>query len=501
MEEIAKHGELERAALRADMDPKTARKYFKAGKLPSEMIAPRDWRTREDPFQEDWPTIVELLKTDPQLEAKTIFEHLCEKRPEHYQDGQLRTLQRHVKQWRAAEGPEKRVFFQQAHRPGEAAQTDFTSTSELGITIAGALFVHLLCVFVLPYSNWTWATVCLSESMAALRRGVQAALFRLGRVPRVHQTDNSTAATHVIPDGKEPHDEEPGKAGRGRKFNADYLALMRHFDMEPRTTAIGEKEQNGDVESRNGALKRRLDQALRLRGSRDFESHAAYVAFVDEVLAKDNRGRVNRVADEMAVMRTLDVAKLPEFTEEDVHVSEWSTIRVKHCSYSVPSRLIGEWVRVHIYEDRLEVYFGNSTLPQLVVDRLRGRNLHRINYRHVIWWLVRKPGAFERYVYRDEMFPSVTFRKAYDAIQTPHRGVKGDLQYLRILHLAASTLEVDVESALQLMLAAGNVPTCDAAKALIGVPSPTAVPALAVGVPDLHAYDAFLPELLQEVGT
>jgi len=495
MEEIAKHGEVERAAMHADMDPKTARKYIKAGKLPSKMTAPRDWRTREDPFQEDWAAIVEMLKTDHRLEAKTIFEYLREQRPDHYQEGQLRTLQRHLRRWRAAEGPEKRVFFQQAHRPGEAAQTDFTSTSELGITIAGVLFAHLLCVFVLPYSNWTWATVCVSESMAALRRGVQAALFRLMRIPRFHQTDNSTAATHVIPDRDEPHENDSAQAGRGRKFNTAYLALMRHFDMEPRTTGIGEKEQNGDVESRNGALKRRLDQALRLRGSRHFESYDAYVAFVDAILAKDNRGRAKRVVEEMAVMRSLDVAKLPEFTEEDVHVSEWSTIRVKHCSYSVPSRLIGEWVRVHIYEDSLEVFFGK--LSQLVVERLAGRNLHRINYRHMIWWLVRKPGAFERYVYREEMFPSVTFRRAYDAIQTPHKGVKGDLEYLRILHLAASTVEVDVEAALELIVAAGTAPTCDAVKALIGAPSTTAVPALERGVPDLRAYDA----LLQEVGT
>jgi hypothetical protein len=56
----------------------------------------------------------------------------------------------------------------------------------------------MLCVLVLPYSNWQWATVCLSESLAALRKGVQRALFRLGRAPKYHQTDNSTAATRRI---------------------------------------------------------------------------------------------------------------------------------------------------------------------------------------------------------------------------------------------------------------------------------------------------------------
>ena len=90
------------------------------------------------------------------------------------------------------------MWFTQAYRPGEAAQTDFTSTTELGVTLAGQMFAHLLCVTVLPYSNWQWATVCASESLAALRRGVQAAVFQLGRVPRFHQTDHSTAATHQI---------------------------------------------------------------------------------------------------------------------------------------------------------------------------------------------------------------------------------------------------------------------------------------------------------------
>src|SRR6266542_1913129 len=202
MEEMSKHGQVGLAAMRAGMDRKTARKYVKAEKLPSEMVQPRTWRTRPDPFAEDWPAIAARLEAAPGLEAKTLFELLCEERPGRYEAGQLRTLQRRIRQWRAQRGPERQVFFAQAHRPGEAGQTDFTEASSLGVRIAGELFVHLLCVFVLPFSNWQWATVCLSESLAALRTGVQAALFQLGRVPLVHQTDNSTAATHKIPDGK-----------------------------------------------------------------------------------------------------------------------------------------------------------------------------------------------------------------------------------------------------------------------------------------------------------
>jgi hypothetical protein len=491
MDEMTKHGRIGLAAMRAGVDRKTARKYVLGGKLPSELVEPRDWRTREDPFVEHWPEVEVLLSESPALEAKTLFEVLVEQYPGRYEAGQLRTLQRRVKTWRAERGPERDVVLAQRHRPGEAAQTDFTWTTELSITIAGQVFVHMLCVFVLPYSNWRWATVCLSESIAALRRGVQRALFQVGRVPEWHQTDNSTAATHRIPDGKSVVVETGGK----RPFNADYAAMMRHFGMKPRTTEVGAKEQNGDVEASNGALKRALEQALLVRGSRDFESVDAWQSFVDEVNRRANRGRGHRVAEDLHEMRELAVGKLPEFVEDDICVSEWSTVRVKHCAYSVPSRLIGEWVKVRIFEDRIEVWYADK--QQLACERLRGRNLHRIDYRHVIWSLVRKPGGFARYVYREELFPSLVFRRAYDAIQTPHRGLNGDLEYLRILHHAASTMEADVEAALALLLADARPITVAAVKALVAATTTIEVPYLAPPAVDLAAYDT----LIAEVGT
>ena len=490
MEEMSKHGNRGMAAMKAGMDRKTGKKYIRAAKLPSEMKGPRDWRTREDPFAEDWAEIEELLRGTPELEAKTVFEHLCEKYPGRHEPGQIRTLQRHIRHWRAEDGPEKEIVFGQAHRAGEAAQTDFTNALELGVTIAGQVFAHLLCVFVLPYSNWQWATVCLSESMAALRNGVQRALFQVGRVPRHHQTDNSTAATHRIPDGKKELVE-----GRRRPFNEDYLALMRHFGMTPRTTEVGAKEQNGDVESANGALKRRLDQALLLRGNRDFESVEAWQAFVDDVVRKANKARGQRVTEDIEAMRELNVAKLPEFTEELARVSERTTIRVSRCTYSVPSRLIGEVLHVRVYEDRIEAYYGDAI--QLSCERLRGRNQKRIDYRHVIWSLVRKPGAFERYVHRDEMFPSLIFRQAYDVIQTPHRGTKGDVEYLRILHLAASTMEAQVEAALIRLLADGNPVTADAVKTLVLGEVRPSIPEMLAPQVDLGSYDSLLSEVSQ----
>lgn len=491
MEEMTKHGRVGLAAMRAGVDRKTARKYILGGKLPSELVEPRSWRTHEDAFLEHWPELEVMLSDSPGFEAKTLFEVLAEKYPGRYDQGQLRTLQRRVKAWRAERGPDKDVVLAQLHRPGEAAQTDFTWATELAVTIVGQVFVHMLCVFVLPYSNWRWASVCLSESIASIRHGVQRALFQLGRVPEYHQTDNSTSATHRIPDAKAAAVEGSSK----RPFNEDYLAIMRHYGMKARTIEVGEKEQNGDVEAANGALKRALEQALLVRGTRDFDSRDAWQAFVDDVMRKANRGRGVRVAEDMAAMRELNVARLPEFVEEEIRVSEWSTVRVKHCAYSVPSRLIGEWVRVRIFEDRLVVRYAGK--DELACERLRGRNLRQIDYRHVIWSLVRKPGGFARYVYREEMFPSVIFRRAYDAIQTPHHGVKGDLEYLRILHLAAGTLEADVEAALSLLLADGKPMTADAVKVLVTATTTVDVPDLAPHAVDLGVYDA----LLEEVGT
>jgi hypothetical protein len=315
---------------------------------------------------------------------------------------------------------------------------------------------------------------------------VQRALFQLGRVPRYHQTDNSTAATHRIPVG-EAECFEDGK----RPFNADYLALMKHFGMKPRTTAVAAKEQNGDVESANGAFKRRLEQALLVRGSRDFTSVEEWQEFIDRVARKANANRGKRVAEDLAAMRELPVAKLPEYVEEEVCVSEWSTVRVKHCAYSVPSRLMRKWVRVRIFEDKIEVRFAE--VLELACERLVGRNLCRIDYRHVIWSLIRKPGAFARYVYREEMFPSLVFREAYDGIQALHAGTKGDLEYLRILHLAASTMEADVAVALSLLQMAGKTITADAVKEMIAAaPTSIDVPQLVSPTVMLSEYDALL---------
>jgi hypothetical protein len=476
MEELNKHGKLGLAAARAGLDPKTAAKYRDLGKLPSELKQPRTWRTREDPFEEDWPETARRLADAPELEAKTLFELLVASKPGKYQPEQLRTLQRRVREWRATEGPDKEVFFAQVHRPGEAMQTDFTNGNELCVTIGGEPLEHLLCHPVLPYSNWEWATICRSESMAAIKRGVQAALFQLGRVPVFHQTDNSTAATHDLATGK-------------RGFNDDYRAMVEHFGMKPRTIEIGESHQNGDVEALNGAMKRRLLQHLLVRGHRDFESVDAYERWVQAILEKANRLRATKVAEELAAMRQLSVQRLAEYSEVFVPVTSWSTIRVSRNTYSVPSRLIGERVRARIHDDRVEVFYGGQ--HQLTVERLLGSNGHRINYRHIIWSLVQKPRAFALYRYREELFPSLIFRRAYDALVEKLAARGADIEYLRILHLAASTMESEVEAALQLLLTDGALSSAEQVKALVS-PSKHDVPVLEVPKVDLRGYDDLL---------
>jgi len=142
------------AAAKAGMDPKTARGYLRDSRLPSERKTKRTWRTRPDPFTKVWGEVCEQIQTNPGLEAKTLFAALQRKYPGDFGDGQLRTLQRRLKHWRATEGPEREVFFQQQHVAGWQEQSDFTPMNQLGITIGGKSIPHLLHHFVLTYSNW-----------------------------------------------------------------------------------------------------------------------------------------------------------------------------------------------------------------------------------------------------------------------------------------------------------------------------------------------------------
>jgi hypothetical protein len=273
------------AATKAGMDPKTARKYLRSGQLPSEQKADRNWRTRPDPFSDVWEEVRELVEANPGLEAKTLFESLQRQHPGRFPDGQLRTLQRRMKHWRGTEGPGKEVFFSQKHVPGRLSQSDFTHMSSLEITIGRQSFPHLLYHFVLTYSNWETASICYSESFESLSDGLQNALWELGGVPVQHQTDRMSTAVNNMSDERE--------------FTVRYEALLRHYRVEGKKIQTGKANENGDVEQRHYRLKKALEQALLLRGSREFASVAQYEAFLRALLAQLNAGRRQRLAEEM----------------------------------------------------------------------------------------------------------------------------------------------------------------------------------------------------------
>jgi len=468
--------------MKAGMHRNTGSRYLTSGELPSAAPIERSWRTREDPFDEDWPLMAQMLKDAPTLEAKALFWHLQGRRPGRYPDSQLRTFQRRVKSWRAKHGPDKEIFFVQAHVPGEAAQTDFTWATEFGITIRRVPYDHMLCMSMLPYSLWQWATPCQSESMLALKEGVQNAFFELGFVPEFHQTDHSTAATHEIGNGD-------------REFNEEYLALTRHLSMKPRTTQVGAKEQNGSVEAINGAFKRAVMQQLLIRGSSDFKSRAAYREWLEKILRERNAMRGARLKTELEAMRPLGVRRLPSYSIVDVRVTRGGTIRVKSHPYSVPSRLIGERVRVRVFEEYLEIYLSGDLMARR--GRVRGNGAFNVSWRDVIGGLVRKPGAFRRYLYRDAVFPSDLFRRAYERLDNALPTWVADMNYLQVVKLARDTTQHDVERALGALEETDELPRFEAVTALAGMARPT-IPEVHVDEVEFATYDELTPDAAKE---
>ena len=462
-------------AAKAGMTEKTARKYLRSGQLPSQMKEARDWRTREDPFATVWPELKARLEQAPRLEALTLFEDLQQRYPGTFEDGQLRTLQRRVRAWRGLYGPDKEVFFPQVHHPGQQALSDFTSMNALEITLGGLRFPHLLYHFVLSYSNWEYVEVCFSESFEALSSGLQNALWTLGKVPvGHHRTDNLSAATFK---GKER-----------REFNDWYGALMSHYHLKPTKNQPGKSHENGDVEQAHYRIKERVDQALELRGSRDFPDRAAYREFLQELVAGRNRGRLRRLKEELAVMHPLPSRRLNDYRDYRVVVGPWSTIRVGHNTYSAPSRLVRYEVTARLHADRVEIYFAGQRVAEM--ERLRGCGKARINYRHVIGSLLRKPGAFQNYRYREEMFPTTVFRQAYDHLveQDPRRASR---RYLEILHWAAMNSEAGMEAALRERLDQGLDLAYDQLVACAQSPLEKR-PELEIAAPSLGVYDELL---------
>lgn len=480
----------EQAAAKANLrNRRTVRKYEQFGQLPSERKQPRTYHTRVDPFAEDWPDLEAMLQQAPELEAQVLFAWLCERQPGKYDEGQLRTLQRHISAWRALH-EQKLLTLEQVHRPGEVLQTDGTSMNALGITLNGQSFPHLLLHSVLPYSNWEWGRVVQSESLVAIRLGLQSALAHLGHVPAIHQTDNTTAATHHL--GVEAR--TAGQAERG--YNAEYLQLLAHFGMQPRTIHVQSPNENGDIEAANGALKRAVGQHLLLRGSADFENLTVYEAFLYRLMEQRNRLRHTRLAEELAQMKPLTVELWPAMQEIRPRVSSGGTIHVLHNLYSVPSGLQGKIVSVRLYEWQIEVWYANQCVESF--PRVTGTSRHQINYRHVIDSLLRKPGGFRDYRYREDLFPRPIFRHAWEVLNTRLGPAQADRAYLRLLKLAADHFESEVATLLEQLLAT-SAPWDDRSVAARLPRAHPPLPALLPVSVDLRDYDQLLDREVSDV--
>jgi len=464
------------ASAKAGMDAKTARKYLRTGRLPSQVRQEHTWKTRQDPFEGVWDEVERLLKEDGRFEATTLFEWLQREYPGRFSDGQLRTMQRKIKRWRALEGPFKEVFFQQKHVPGELCASDFTHMNELEITINGVRFSHMIYHFVLTYSNWETGTICFSESFESLSEGLQNALWELGGVPTKHRTDRLSSAVHKVSSPEE--------------FTQRYKGLLSHYRLKGEKIQAGKANENGDIEQRHYRFKKAVEQALLLRGSRDFTSREEYAEFLCSLYVRLNGGRKGRFQEELRVLRRLPERRLNDFKRKRVKVGPGSAIRLQHNVYSVPSRLKGEWVETRLYAEHVEVWYAQNMIENM--PRLRGEEKHRINYRHIIDCLVRKPGAFENYRYRDDLFPSSRFRMAYDVLNKTIAH-KANKEYVKILHYAASESETRVDDALRVLFDQSSAVSFDAVKALVDssqkIPSVTEV---SIDDVNLKVYDHLL---------
>lgn len=468
---IKKHTQKE-AAIASIMSVRTARKYLVINKLPSEFKKAYSPREKRHVIYDVLPEIVALLNKSPKLQAKTVLSYLIDKYGNKYKSTYLRSLQRIILEWRRTKGPDKAVIFQQDIRPGQQSQSDFTNMNDLVITIAGQSFPHLLFHFILPYSRWEYVSICHSESLENLSKGYDDAVWTLGSVAAEHRTDNLSAAVHFA---------------KGQKqVTESWRAVMEHYGVQPSFNNAGVSHENGSVEKSHDLIKNAVDQLLLVRGSRNFSTVDEYKYFLNEIIAKRNSERQKLLEVELALLKPLPESRFyaPEII--DVTVSKFSTVRLLKSNYSVPSRLIGCRIRAYIYHDQVKLFYG-SQLIQETPKIEPGKSI--INYRHMINSLVRKPGAFTNYCYKENFFPSPSFRQAYDLLKGRFP-VNHNKQYLQILFLAASEGEQKVEKVLDELLSCKIMPEIDRVKELL---SPQKViPAVQIMAPLLQQYDSLI---------
>jgi hypothetical protein len=479
---IRKSKSQELAAAKAGISERSARRIESAPALPSQSPR-RYWSSRPDPFVEVWDSeVVPLLQSAPKLMAITLLRKLQEDHPDRFADGMLRTLQRHIRQWRAVQGPPKEVFFPQDHAPGHRGLSDFTAMSALRVTISDVPFPHILYHFVLAFSRWEHVEVVEGgESFQALSKGLQNALWQAGGAPREHRTDSLSAAFKNLTEEED--------------FTVRYTSLIDHYGMAATRNNRGVSNENGSVESSHRYLKEALEQALLLRGHRDFEDRSAYDAFVREAVMRRNRRNAAAFRIEREQLMALPQRRTTDFVEEEARVTRCGLFTVRGVLYSAPSRLIGHRLKVRLYSDRLDCYLSGA----LVLSMSRGvrSNLGKcgrvIDYRHFIEALKRKPQAFKSLVFRDELFPREAFRRTWEQLerQLPQR--QACQRIVALLEMAAMDgVESVLAERLDVLLVKSELPDIKMLREEFA-PRRSSVPQLTVEIPPASVYDALLP--------
>ncbi|MBL4901132.1 MAG: IS21 family transposase [Desulfocapsa sp.] len=427
MEARAKNTTQKKASARSGISERSGRRIDN-GELQPAGRGKRYWRTRKDPFRNVWDNeIVPLLEKESELTPVTLFEQLQKDYPGEYPDSKLRTFQRKVRKWKALYGADREVMFRQHQVIGRMGISDFTKLKQFDIRISGVIFHHLLYHFRLAFSGWCSVKVVHGgESFSAFAQGLQDALQRLGGSPHEHRSDSLSAAFKNLK--KEAEEDATSR----------YHELCKHYGMEASRNNRGKGHENGSIESPHGHLKKRIHQALLLRGSNDFETVAAYEEFLSKIVATINRNKKDKVEEERRYLQPLPLHRTVDYTEKVVRVSTSSTIRVNGVLYTVPSRLIGESLRVHIYDNRLDIYLGSTfteTLKRLF-GRSDGRRVRQVNYCHVIASLERKPQAFRYSQLRDDLLPNATYKAVWDLVDRDQEARKACRTMVGILALA-----------------------------------------------------------------
>jgi hypothetical protein len=457
------------AAAKAGISERSARRIEEQARLPSQRPS-REWRTRTDPLAEVWDSeVLPLLQVDAALNAVTVLEELQRRHPGQYGGAVLRTLQRRVRQWRALHGAEREVYFAQEHPPGRLGLSDFTVCDELGVIIAGAAFAHRLYQFALAHSGWRHASVCEGgESFAALSAGLQGALWALGGVPEEHRTDSLSAAYANLAEQEQ--------------LTRRYEALCDHYGMRASRCNPGLSHENGSIESRHDSLKTALDQALRLRGSRAFDDLGQYEVFVGQIVARMNARVAKRLALERPMLRALPALRTSEYEELPARVSKYGVFTAKGGLYSAPSQLIGHRLMVRVYPRHIECWLGG----QRVLERERGpRN---IDYRHLVGALRRKPGAFARWVLREEVFPREVYRRTWQRLAAALPEAAACRAMVGLLALAADGHEAQLADELEQLIELDQLPDLQTLSALLAPPKGE-LPEVRVCLPELAQYD------------